>query len=376
MTAGVSVLHVTAWHPTSANPGWGVFVREHVRASSLTRSARTVHLHGLHQPMVRPTIKEIPDGVRVAYWSRPPLLGDVQGVAAAVVGARRCLGGRRPTIIHAHVAQALAPSLALGAIWRVPVVFSEHSTQFLEADPADFSWYQRRVLRLLLRRVAGCSAVGPHLSAAMQEIGNLPVSPRVIPNVVSAQFCSVVRGPVHDPAHLVWVGALVDQKDPMLFVEVLRLLGGRSAITATIVGEGPLGAAVDAAVATLPDAVTVHHHKYLSKADLAALFGRATMLVLTSRFETFSVVTAEALATGLPAVVTACGGPEGFVSDEDGVVLRTRDPKDTADAITTALARSWDPAAIAARARSTFGVAAVARALDSFYSDAVRGHLA
>ena len=47
--------------------------------------------------------------------------------------------------------------------------------------------------------------------------------------------------------------------------------------------------------------------------------------VLSSRYETFSVVTAEAIAHGLPVVVTKCGGPEEFVSPDQGLLVNNMD---------------------------------------------------
>ena len=47
----------------------------------------------------------------------------------------------------------------------------------------------------------------------------------------------------------------------------------------------------------------------------------ATMLVLPSLQEGFGIVVAEALASGVPAMVTPCGGPEDLIRDSRGGVL-------------------------------------------------------
>ena len=47
--------------------------------------------------------------------------------------------------------------------------------------------------------------------------------------------------------------------------------------------------------------------------DIASVIRRCTLLVLPSFQEGFGIVVAEALASGVPAVVTPCGGPEAIV---------------------------------------------------------------
>jgi glycosyltransferase involved in cell wall biosynthesis len=52
--------------------------------------------------------------------------------------------------------------------------------------------------------------------------------------------------------------------------------------------------------------------------EVASYVRRCTLLVLSSFQEGFGVVVAEALASGVPVVVTPCGGPEAIVRDSGG----------------------------------------------------------
>ena len=49
---------------------------------------------------------------------------------------------------------------------------------------------------------------------------------------------------------------------------------------------------------------------------------RTDFLVVNSNVETFSVVSAEALANGKPVIATISGGPEEFISEESGILIR------------------------------------------------------
>ena len=74
-------------------------------------------------------------------------------------------------------------------------------------------------------------------------------------------------------------------------------------------------------------------------ASVAAELRPASLFVLPSLQEGFGIVVAEALASGLPAVVTPCGGPEELVrASGGGTVLADFAPTTLADAVVAALA--------------------------------------
>lgn len=55
--------------------------------------------------------------------------------------------------------------------------------------------------------------------------------------------------------------------------------------------------------------------------------------ILLSQFETFSVVTAEAIANGLPVIVSKCGGVEDYVNENNGIIVPINDLNATQKAI-------------------------------------------
>src|SRR5262249_9158098 len=65
--------------------------------------------------------------------------------------------------------------------------------------------------------------------------------------------------------------------------------------------------------------------------SVAEVLRRASLLVLPSLQEGFGIVVAEALASGVPVLVTPCGGPEELVrSSHGGEVLTGFDPEELA----------------------------------------------
>jgi len=63
----------------------------------------------------------------------------------------------------------------------------------------------------------------------------------------------------------------------------------------------------------------------LKRSDVVALFSRVHASMVTSEFETFSMVTVEALASGIPVISSRCGGPESIIQTQDGIFYDTND---------------------------------------------------
>jgi len=72
-----------------------------------------------------------------------------------------------------------------------------------------------------------------------------------------------------------------------------------------------------------------------SRADIISAFQASEMVVLPSYYETFSITMLEAFACARPVITSAVGGmPEIVANKENGLLVRPKDPKHLAEAIT------------------------------------------
>jgi glycosyltransferase involved in cell wall biosynthesis len=76
-----------------------------------------------------------------------------------------------------------------------------------------------------------------------------------------------------------------------------------------------------------------HFTGNIPSSKLAELMRGCDFLVVTSNYETFSLVLIEAMACGMPVITTKCGGPEEIVTSESGKVIPRSDPSALAKAI-------------------------------------------
>ena len=153
------------------------------------------------------------------------------------------------------------------------------------------------------------------------------------------------------------VANLRHHKDyPTLFAAAADALGAEPHLRFVAIGQGPLEADLRAALGErgLRDRFTMLGHH----ADPVAVLAGADVFTLSSVHEGLPISLLEAMAIGLPPVVTAVGGmPEVITAGVDGLLVAPRSPGALAAAYVE-LAREPE------RRGSALGTAAASRARD------------
>jgi GalNAc-alpha-(1->4)-GalNAc-alpha-(1->3)-diNAcBac-PP-undecaprenol alpha-1,4-N-acetyl-D-galactosaminyltransferase len=310
--------------------------------------------------------------------SRGPLHG-VRMNLRRVAALRRCFARERPEVVVSFLTtmNVLCCTASLGAAHRL--VVSER------VDPSTYSagraW---DVLRALAYRRAAVLVVQTESVARWFRAAGGPGSPPVvvIPNPVRSG-----TGPRNDPGgqgtdpstavaqprYLLGIGRLEAQKGFDLLIDAFaRLAASRPGLELRIAGAGSLRAELERRAAQRGVAARV---RFLGQvADTAALLRGASVFALPSRFEGFPNALLEALACGVPSVAADCPtGPRELIgADERGLLV----PRDDVDALTSAVARLLDDAALAAGYAAAGPAAARRYAVDAIadqWEAALRG---
>ncbi len=173
--------------------------------------------------------------------------------------------------------------------------------------------------------------------------------------------------PVSSPL-LLCIGRLEPQKDfPNLFRAMTKVPG----VHLAIVGVGSLQAELQELSRALALAERVH---FLGQRnDIPALLRNADLYVQASAWEGFGIAAVEAMASGLPLVITDVAGLREVVSDA-GVRVPPGDPDSLARALTDLLADERRRADLSRRARTraqSFTIATCAGAYRQLYEKLV-----
>ena len=169
---------------------------------------------------------------------------------------------------------------------------------------------------LFFRFVRGFDAVVTMGTDGRRELIERGIAPgRVVPIPASPDERRFHPRPGHPKEYdLLTVGSLIERKQTRDFVEaVARLRSHRPALRAAILGTGPLDQELRAQARRLgiDDAVD-----FLGfRRDVEEVYARSRVFVLTSRFEGLSVALIDAMASGLPAVVSDVGEARDLVRE-------------------------------------------------------------
>lgn len=226
-----------------------------------------------------------------------------------------------------------------------------------------FDWYWRH-LRRLDKKFQIIVSASPGLSSRLRagdlhHVATIPMG--IAPGIFSPGFrdealrtrllerCQL--GP--DALLFLGVGRHAPEKRWPMVIEAVQAASYDRPIGLVIIGDGRQQARVVRAVANNP-----HIHLMAPTGDrntLARLYASADALAHGSEAETFGMVVAEALASGLPVIVPDSGGAGDQCGEGMGEHYRARDTAAMADAIRRFAANGRDyytPATMAAAATS------------------------
>lgn len=211
----------------------------------------------------------------------------------------------------------------------------------LHAEEADKSGYVRYVTTRYADFVDRFSLTMVDLENAVHEYGVLPEKTKVIYIGVDAEeeFSPEKVEPIDslpgDRMHVIFPARLVQQKDPLLMVEVAAALRDRGVrFQVHVLGEGELEDEVRAAIGRhgLGGEVLIHPPTSAPERWYAA----CDAMLLTSVFEGIPAALFEAMAMELPVVSPALPGHVELLGEEyDGLV----EPRDSVAGYVEALAR-------------------------------------
>ncbi|HET7663227.1 MAG TPA: glycosyltransferase [Rhodanobacteraceae bacterium] len=246
--------------------------------------------------------------------------------------------------------------------WHGRVVLSEHSNPVAHMRSLPNlrgRWFARRFVRTLYPRADGLIAISQGVAdAVIGIVGARHCDITVINNPVDA---TTIRARSSEPVDHPWlkdggdpvlmaVGNLKPAKDYPTLLRAFALLRRSHRTRLVILGEGDERNRLRSLVKKLGIGDTVVMPGFVH--NPWAWMAKANLCVLSSRWEGFALVVAEALALGVPVVSTDCpSGPREILEDgRYGTLVPVGDPPALARAMEAALDRRVDAEALRRRA--------------------------
>ncbi len=289
---------------------------------------------------------------------------------------------KRPNIVGGYsilanglVASVVAPIVGARSLYHCVGGPAEVLDGGIHAEDGPFTKIEIPDLvveRRLLRAVAACDIVLTMGTKAVDFFQSRGVSTNF--HVVSASIDVERFSPADSPPcyDLIFVGRLVEIKCIDIFLQAVQHV--RKAIpnvTAVIVGEGPLRSVLEQMTYGLgiDDCVA-----FVGKQqNIGEWLNKARVFVLTSRSEGLSIAMTEAMACGLPVVVSDVGDLADLVENGvNGYLIRSRSPEAFASRMLELLTDYQKLARFSKEARSVaahHGTKAIAQKWDRILTD-------
>lgn len=359
----IKVLFLTSWYPTEDKPYAGVFIKNHSQAI-LDEDVDLMLLHyhvKKSARAIRITIHPIENGLRVELESvfhkllyRIPFLQFL----ISFFKLRPLLKNFNPNLIHSNV---LYPAGHIGYYWssllKVPHLITEHWS--LAGNQLRRSFISRKVIK----QCAICLPVSKFLEGVI--LSDLPtVETEVIPNVVDGEFFKPnLEDALNDEmikfvATASWNKSKRLVKMPGLILDALQELSLKTQkkISLELIGGGNM--IQDLKIKARELNIEVQFSGWRDKVYVGEALRNSHYFLHASGMETFSVVIAEALLSGLPVVASNVGAIPELVTDQRGV-LAENNLASWVEAIEKALAKPFDRKKIAEEVSSSYSKSTV-----------------
>jgi glycosyltransferase involved in cell wall biosynthesis len=217
-----------------------------------------------------------------------------------------------PDLIHCHVADK-SIKIATKVFKNTPYIVTEHWSGYLNGgfEAMKSSKQKKRIYDL--NQAKHILTVSPAIRDKFKEL-NISTPITTVDNVIEV---TNLKSQTNKELHFLMVTDLDDSIKNISgvlrsFAEHLKL---HSNHTLHIIGGGTDVKKLEALTLELKLSESVNFIGRLPNTEVLDRYAHYDVLIVNSRTETYSMVTAEALACGLPVVGSRCGGPEQFIQE-------------------------------------------------------------
>ncbi len=347
MSADRHILILPSWYPTITCPIRGTFILQQVMALRRAgvkvgviypdfRSLRELKIPALADNHFQTSIcmdRGVPTyryhGWNISRLKLEPCLWKRQ--------AKRlfCLYTAKhgiPDLIHVHsILWGGVSAAEIAASENIPYLITEHASNYAQGM---ISSWQEPYIRRTVKTAAKVMAVSKALADKL-----IPYTEgkriEVLPNMVDTGY--FILPPVQrkiNPFRFLTVARLTPKKGVDLLIRAFaRVFSQEQNVFLDIGGDGEQRPELEALVKDLFIQDRVSFLGELSLEQVRESMWHANAFVLPSYVETFGVVLIEAMATGLAAIATSCGGPDEFINSDTGRLVKPGDVEELSNAL-------------------------------------------
>lgn len=325
----MKILMIPSWYSTEENPLSGIFFKEYAEALvSYGHEVAIVYIdiqrigNGKKQGVSVRNVNGVKEfrynGInytpRMAYgvnWQKRFHAKKLLDRVEAEFG--------KPDAVHLESCDAVYIAEMAAKKWKTGFVYTEHLSN-LVLDR--MSSYYSRLFREALLSAGASVAISKLFFDKMSQFGESKI--HYIPNGIAVE--KLLLSKPGDTFVIKALGALRTIKG---YDYLIRAFAGfaedKKNVKLVIGGDGAERDSLEELARTLPCRDNVFFEGNIPREQVTQFYEDCSVFVCSSQIETFSIVTAEALCSGVPVVATKCGGPEDMINDSNGILVDVKD---------------------------------------------------
>ncbi len=354
------ILHIVNWYPNPFDPIEAQFIKEQIDALNQFFSSEVLLIQVRYG---RPRLISRMTSDRERLWIlRLPIkswfVKEIITFLALAYFLFIKYDRSQYRIINFHIAYPLLTYFHLIVkMIRVPVVVNEHWSAY------HFNFGIQKELRRI-RRIFSLNfpiiTVSRSLADDIVKFSGRRLKIFQLPNVVNTRIFKNVFTGFPSPVKYFMLGCWQYPKVPEIILEALKELQSKGySFSVRIGGYGPYERALREKIVSLGLTSAVSFIGRLDSAEAAREMQSCSFFLHASRYETFSLVCAEALSCGSPVIASAVGGIPEYLNKNNGILVSCNDVPSWVHALEDSFSLSFNRAKVATEAAKMFSAPAV-----------------
>ncbi len=342
-----SVLFIPRWYPSRLDPMLGLFTQRHAESIASRASVTVLFIHPFQnadnsfKPLI--SYENNITVIRILFpnpasSSIPARLIKLLNICKAYYIGITTLKKLKisPNISHIHVLSRTAiPALYLYFRYKTPFIITEHWSRYMKDSGQLNNPLHKRFIQFTLNRAKHLTAVSQFLLQTILNKGFTCKNSSILYNVVDTSTFTI-QPKTSSKKRIIHISTFEDRsKNLKGMIRAIQLLNHRfTPFELLMVGDGEDLGMIKEYVSELGLTDVVSFTGMIEdKHHVASLLSQSDLLLLFSRYETMSVVAAEALACGVPVVATKMGALPEIVLPEFGILVDNENETQLCEAI-------------------------------------------
>ncbi|APQ97025.1 glycosyltransferase [Clostridium botulinum] len=329
----MNILVISNWYPNKNNVVSGIFVNEQVKALKLLGVNIIVFFPFDKSIKEGVLVEDIEEGILVYRANTDNLknskLSRISSIRKSLKILNKIVIKHDINLIHAHVCYVagIISYLYNKFYKKIPYIITEHSSKVSQYSS---KFYNKILFYSAYKNAEKVISVSRSLENELKSLGYI-FNSKIIGNIVDTKYYTTDNEyKLYDSSLKgLFIGLMGDNEVKgiqYLLPAISNFVKKHNYnVSFTFIGDGPKKIKYEKMVKELGIANICTFKGTILKKDIPEHIMKHDFLILPSIKETFGSVLIEAMAAGKPVLTTKCGGPEEFVTDKLGIVVKSKD---------------------------------------------------